>query len=148
MEGQCLLPPTLKLFLVLLLFLCSVLALGWSLTVDWYFYQKVIHTYNTLPADKPLSSLLQLVFVQWRFLMFNVLKGHSAMFGTHPWHWYKTLQQLPLTLATILSPKVSESGSSSCPGNLSTTALHSPVLQQSPQYTGSTGSGRLDCSGI
>ena len=106
------------------------------------------HTYNTLPADKPLSSLLQLVFVQWRFLMFNVLKGHSAMFGTHPWHWYKTLQQLPLTLATILSPKVSESGSSSCPGNLSTTALHSPVLQQSPQYTGSTGSGRLDCSGI
>ena len=32
--------------------------------------------------------MLQTVFVQWNFFVFNVLKGHSATYGTHPWHWY------------------------------------------------------------
>ena len=30
----------------------------------------------------------QWIFVQYEFLLFNVLTGKSAMFGTHPWHWY------------------------------------------------------------
>jgi phosphatidylinositol glycan class B len=33
--------------------------------------------------------------------VFNVLKGHSAMYGTHPWHWYLS-QGAPAVLGTSL----------------------------------------------
>uniref|UniRef100_A0A914BUG0 Mannosyltransferase n=1 Tax=Acrobeloides nanus TaxID=290746 RepID=A0A914BUG0_9BILA len=32
----------------------------------------------------------------WNFALFNVFKGGSAHFGTHPWHWYFTQGWLPL----------------------------------------------------
>lgn len=36
--------------------------------------------------------VLQVVVVQWKFLQFNVLEGHSALFGTSSWHrWERTL---------------------------------------------------------
>ena len=76
-------------------FSCSVLALGWSLAVNWYYYQKVMYT-TLLLAN--FSNLLQVVFVQWRFFVFNVWKGHSALYGTHPWHWYK------IATATLTNP--------------------------------------------
>jgi len=30
------------------------------------------------------------VFTPWEFIKFNFLQGHSALFGTHPFHWYFT----------------------------------------------------------
>jgi phosphatidylinositol glycan class B len=60
----------------------GVIALLWSLAVDWYFYE-------------------QPVFVQWNFFVFNVLEGQSAIYGTHPWHWYIT-QGVPVVLSTSL----------------------------------------------
>uniref|UniRef100_A0A1I7X4Z6 Mannosyltransferase n=1 Tax=Heterorhabditis bacteriophora TaxID=37862 RepID=A0A1I7X4Z6_HETBA len=48
----------------------------------------------------------------WNFLSFNVLKGGSAHFGVHPWHWYFTMgltsvltvQLVPIILG-IFSPQ-------------------------------------------
>lgn len=41
----------------------------------------------------------QWIFTQYEFLFFNVLAGKSAMFGTHPWHWY--VGQLSNSLSMI-----------------------------------------------
>ena len=27
-------------------------------------------------------------FSPWNFFVFNVLKGHSKLYGTHSWYWY------------------------------------------------------------
>ncbi|XP_067678293.1 GPI mannosyltransferase 3-like [Haliotis asinina] len=43
------------------------------------------------------------IFVQLRFLQFNVLKGGSAFYGSHPWHWYLT-QGYPVVMATHIVP--------------------------------------------
>lgn len=40
-----------------------------SMSIDFLIYDKLTLT--------PLN-----------FILFNVVKGHSAIFGTHPWHWY------------------------------------------------------------
>ncbi len=38
--------------------------------------------------NSPITPLLpQLVIVQWNFLEFNVLEGHSALYGADSWHW-------------------------------------------------------------
>ena len=41
----------------------------------------------------------------WEFVRFNVIEGHSALFGSHPWHWYVS-QAIPSTLGaqTFLTP--------------------------------------------
>lgn len=75
----------------LAIMLCFWLAI--SMSVDFMFYGKWTLT--------PLN-----------FFLFNVLKGHSAIFGTHPWHWYFStafpVVSLPFTLILplLLSPSV------------------------------------------
>lgn len=32
----------------------------------------------------------QWTLVPWNFVQFNLLRGQSALYGTHPWHWYAT----------------------------------------------------------
>lgn len=65
----------------LVIMLCFWLAV--SMSVDFLFYGRWTLT--------PLN-----------FFLFNVLKGHSAIFGTHPWHWYFStafpVVSLPFTL--------------------------------------------------
>jgi GPI mannosyltransferase 3 len=58
--------------------------LGILLCVDRYFYGRV-------------------VFAPINFLHFNVVRGLSAIFGTHPWHWYFT-QGVPAMLLTHAVP--------------------------------------------
>ena len=41
------------------------------------------------------------VFPPLRFLEFNVLRGGSAFYGVHPWHWYLT-QGFPAMAASLL----------------------------------------------
>jgi GPI mannosyltransferase 3 len=73
----------------LAIMLCFWLAI--SMSVDFMFYGKWTLT--------PLN-----------FFLFNVLKGHSAIFGTHPWHWYFStafpVVSLPFTLILplLMSP--------------------------------------------
>ena len=37
----------------------------------------------------------------YNFIVFNAIKGLSAFYGTHPWHWYLT-QGLPMNLGLLL----------------------------------------------
>lgn len=43
------------------------------------------------------------VLVPWEFFKFNFLKGGSAQYGGHPWHWNLT-QGLPTVFLTLLLP--------------------------------------------
>ncbi|KAL5481366.1 hypothetical protein EMCRGX_G021505 [Ephydatia muelleri] len=62
--------------------LVGCLSLGLSMALDMYCYGRF-------------------VLVQWEFVRFNILEGHSALYGTHPWHWYFT-ECAPVITFTLL----------------------------------------------
>ncbi|XP_065905873.1 GPI mannosyltransferase 3-like [Dysidea avara] len=74
--------PNEKLKCLLKLAVVGCCTMFWSAAVDRYFYAKWI-------------------FVQYRFLLFNVLEGKSAIFGTQPWHWYLS-EGVPVILFSLL----------------------------------------------
>ena len=65
-------------------FICSIVSLAISTTIDRLFYGKWI-------------------FVQYNFLHFNVVSGGGSFYGTHPWHWYIT-QGYPVVMGIHLIP--------------------------------------------
>lgn len=73
----------LKLIFSTVLPMC-ILVMGISLGLDSLFYGRLTST-------------------AWNFLMFNVVTGGSAHFGTHPWHWLWT-QGLPSVLTLQCLP--------------------------------------------
>lgn len=56
--------------------------LGLTVGLDWVLYGKC-------------------TFPPWSFLAINSLQGWSALFGTHPWHWY-FLTAIPASLTVTL----------------------------------------------
>ncbi|KAK6179580.1 hypothetical protein SNE40_011906 [Patella caerulea] len=91
-------------------------AIMWILLCSWHIQHNSSHLYKTLKnyilvcvLSLGISALIDRVYyntwtcVQWNFLQFNVLTGDSAIYGTHPWHWYVS-QGFPVVMATQLFP--------------------------------------------
>lgn len=51
--------------------------------------------------DGSLRMCCRMVLVPWEFVRFNLFRGGSAAYGTHPWHWNFTAG-FPAVLATLL----------------------------------------------
>eukprot|EP00929_Paragymnodinium_shiwhaense_P028296 TRINITY_DN16430_c0_g1_i3.p1 TRINITY_DN16430_c0_g1~~TRINITY_DN16430_c0_g1_i3.p1 ORF type:complete len:360 (+),score=36.54 TRINITY_DN16430_c0_g1_i3:136-1215(+) len=53
------------------------------------------------------------VFIPWHFLQFNLLQNGSALYGSHPWHWYATEGNtfLPLALRGVAACCRKDAGS-------------------------------------
>ncbi|KAK3089704.1 hypothetical protein FSP39_005759 [Pinctada imbricata] len=103
-------------FMVLSIIIRPTAAIIWVLMCSWHLQQnttklwKIIKTYLKYGSIMLLVSILldryfygQWTLVQYNFLEFNVLRGGSAMFGTHPWHWYVS-QGYPAIMTTHLLP--------------------------------------------
>ncbi|KAJ9463394.1 GPI mannosyltransferase 3 [Diplonema papillatum] len=100
-------------FLVCTALLAAVLWLGMSAGFDF----AVLRGLALVPADEVPVGI-----AQWEFFKFNFLSGRSAVFGTHPWHWYLT-QGLPAVLGPTLFWTVRGAVSSRATGARHLTAI-------------------------
>ena len=104
--------------------------------------------------------VFQVVVVQWKFLQFNVLEGHSALFGTSSWHRYvrgcwedevKELTQTLLmqvlhtgcTLPAVYPPPPLSSGSVAVPSLHTHSILDGSVEYYCTELSGTQGTSVL-----
>ncbi|ESP05347.1 hypothetical protein LOTGIDRAFT_181193, partial [Lottia gigantea] len=93
-------------------------AIMWILLCSWHLQRqqqsstlfKTLKSYIIVGSvTLSISSVIDrvyynnLILVQWNFVKFNVLSGNSAIYGSHPWHWYIS-QGLPVIMATHTFP--------------------------------------------
>ncbi|KAL4236615.1 hypothetical protein ACF0H5_004999 [Mactra antiquata] len=91
-------------------------AVIWILLCSWHLQNNKHRLFKTIKSyivvgvvSLGVSAVIDRIFygewtfVQYNFLVFNVLNSGGDFYGTHPWHWYFT-QGYPVIMALHLIP--------------------------------------------